>query len=72
MIEYLFFDCYLEGRQLRIGESGFLVASEVVHAICDADFRKIGFDMTTCEINAFCKHKYVKRTQRGHVLDGDN
>lgn len=68
MIQYLFFDCYLEGRQLRIGESGFLVASEVVHAICDADFRKIGFDMTTCEIDALCKHKYVKEPKEGMYL----
>ena len=68
MLEYLSFDCYLEGRQLRIGESGFLVASEVVHAICDADFRKIGYEMTTCDIDVHCKHKYVKEPEGGMYL----
>ena len=50
--EFYFYNCCLEGRQLRLGETGLLAAKEVVQAICDADFRNNGSYLKDPKANA--------------------
>ena len=66
--EYFFYNCCLEGRQLRLGESGFLAAKEVVRAICDADFRSNGTYLKDPDVKADYYHEYIKRPKNGLYL----
>ena len=66
--EYFFYNCCLEGRQLRLGESGFLAAKEVVQAICDADFRNNGTYLKDPNAKANYYHEYPKRPKNGLYL----
>ena len=66
--EYYFYNCCLEGRQLRLGESGFLAAKEVVQAICDADFRNNGSYLKDPNAKANYYHEYLKRPKNGLYL----
>ena len=66
--KFIFYDCYLEGRQLKIGESGFLAASEVVQSIFDAGFRKNGLNLFDSGTNALFKCKYVSEPKDGMFL----
>ena len=66
--EYYFYNCCLEGRQLRLGESGFLAAKEVVQAICDADFRNNGSYLKDPNAQADYYHEYIKRPKDGLYL----
>ena len=68
MINFMFFDCCLEGRQLEIGESGFLAASEVVRYIFDAGFRKYGLNTFDSGTNALFACKYVIEPKDGMFL----
>ena len=68
MKQFLFFDCCLEGRQLEIGESGFLPASEVVRHIFDAGFRKYGLNTFDSGTNALFDCKYVIEPKDGMFL----
>jgi hypothetical protein len=64
----MFYDCNLEGRQLEIGESGFLPASEVVRYIFDAGFRKYGLNTFDSGTNALFACKYVMKPKDGMFL----
>lgn len=66
--KFIFYDCYLEGRQLKIGESGFLAASEVVRSIFDAGFRKNGLNLFDSGTNALFECKYVSEPKDGMFL----
>ena len=66
--KFIFYDCYLEGRQLKIGESGFLAASEVVRSIFDAGFRKNGLNWFDSGTNALFRCKYVSEPKDGMFL----
>ena len=68
MNSFLFYDCYLEGRQLEFGESGFLPASEVVRHIFDAGFRKYGLNTFDSGTNALFECKYVIEPKDGMFL----
>jgi hypothetical protein len=68
MINFMFFDCCLEGRQLEIGESGLLAASEVVRHIFDAGFRKYGLNTFDSGTNALFACKYVIEPKDGMFL----
>lgn len=68
MINFMFFDCCLEGRQLEFGESGFLPALEVVRYIFDAGFRKYGLNTFDSGTNALFACKYVMKPKDGMFL----
>ena len=68
MINFMFFDCCLEGRQLEFGESGFLPALEVVRYIFDAGFRKYGLNTFDSGTNALFDCKYVMNPKDGMFL----
>ena len=68
MQNFMFYDCNLEGRQLEIGESGFLPASEVVRYIFDAGFRKYGLNTFDSGTNALFECKYVMKPKDGMFL----
>jgi hypothetical protein len=68
MKNFMFYDCNLEGRQLEIGESGFLPASEVVCHIFDAGFRKYGLNTFDSGTNALFACKYVMKPKDGMFL----
>ncbi len=68
MKNFMFYDCNLEGRQLEIGESGFLPASEVVRYIFDAGFRKYGLNTFDSGTNALFACKYVMKPKDGMFL----
>ena len=68
MKKFNFYDCYLEGRQLEIGESGCLAASEVVRSIFDAGFRKNGLNWFDFGTNALFECKYVSEPKDGMFL----
>ena len=66
--DFYFFNCCLEGRQLKLGETGFLAAKEVVRAICDADFRNNGLYLKDPSTNASYYHEFAKRPKDGLYL----
>ncbi len=66
--DFYFFNCCLEGRQLELGETGFLAAKEVVRAICDADFRNNGSYLKDPSTNASYYHEYAKKPKDGLYL----
>lgn len=66
--EFFFYNCCLEGRQLELGETGFLAAKEVVRAICDTDFRNNGLYLKDPCINASYHHEFAKRPKDGLYL----
>ena len=66
--KFIFYDCNLEGRQLNLGESGFLAATEVVRSIFDAGFRKNGLNLFDSGTNALFKCKYVIEPKDGMFL----
>lgn len=66
--EFYFYNCCLEGRQLRLGETGLLAAKEVVQAICDADFRNNGSYLKDPKANAGYYHEYAKHPKGGLYL----
>ena len=68
MKDFYFYNCCLEGRQLRLGETGFLAAKEVVQAICDADFRNNGTYLKDPDVKASYYHEYIKRPKNGLYL----
>ena len=68
MEKFVFYDCYLEGRQLKLGESGFLAATEVVQSIFDAGFRKNGLNWFDSGTNALFECKYVSEPKDGMFL----
>ena len=68
MINFMFFDCCLEGRQLEFGESGFLAVSEVVRYIFDAGFREHGLNTFDSGTNALFDCKYVMNPKDGMFL----
>lgn len=68
MKDFYFYNCCLEGRQLRLGETGFLAAKEVVQAICDADFRNNGTYLKDPDVKANYYHEYIKRPKNGLYL----
>ena len=68
MINFMFFDCCLEGRQLEFGESGFLPALEVVRHIFDAGFREHGLNTFDSGTNALFDCKYVMNPKDGMFL----
>lgn len=66
--EFFFYNCCLEGRQLELGETGFLAAKEVVRAICDADFRNNGSYLKDPCVDACYYHEFAKRPKDGLYL----
>ena len=66
--EFYFYNCCLEGRQLELGETGFLAAKEVVRAICDADFRNNGLYLKDPSTNACYYHEFAKKPKDGLYL----
>jgi hypothetical protein len=68
MENFVFYDCCLEGRQLKLGESGFLAASEVVQSIFGAGFRKNGLNWFDFGTNALFECKYVSEPKDGMFL----
>ena len=66
--EFFFYNCCLEGRQLELGETGFLAAKEVVRAICDTDFRNNGLYLKDPSVNASYHHEFAKRPKDGLYL----
>lgn len=66
--EFFFYNCCLEGRQLHLGEAGFLAAKEVVQAICDADFRNNCSFLNDPSADRRYFHEFSKRPKDGLYL----
>ena len=66
--EYFFYTCQFEGRQLCIGDTGFLAASDVVSAICDGDFQKYSYSIYEPPTSSRYYQKYAKRPKEGLFL----
>ena len=66
--EFYFYNCCLEGRQLELGEVGFLAAKEVVSAICDADFRNNCSYLKDPNANSRYYHEFAKHPKDGLYL----
>lgn len=66
--EFLFYSCNLEGRQLRMGETGLLQAKDVVLAICDADYQDNILTMGVPKTKFAFFHEYVKTPKDGMFL----
>ena len=66
--EYFFYTCHFEGRQLCIGDTGFLAAREVVSAICDGDFQKYSYSIYEPPTSSRYYQKYAKRPKEGLFL----
>lgn len=62
---FYFYRCYLDQRQPNPCESGLLSATEVVQAICDADFQRNGLYIKDPKADAVFYHEYAKRPQKG-------
>ena len=65
---YLFYNCLLKGQQLCVGETGFLAATEVVQAICDADFRNLNLNLYNPKTKVHYYHEFVKEPKDGLYL----
>ena len=65
MKDFIFYNCFLKGQQLCDGETGFLAATEVVQAICDADFRNHSLDLFNPKTNMHYYHEFVKDPKDG-------
>lgn len=63
-----FYYCALEGRQLRIGETGILPCREVVRAICESDYQNKDLVMTIPKTKAPIDHEHVKAPKDGLFL----
>lgn len=65
---FLFYRCWLEGRQLRIGETGLLPDTEVVRHICDADFHKNHLNLFDPKTKTSYTYEYLKPPKDGLYL----
>lgn len=66
--EFFFYNCILEGRQLRLGETGLLPAKEVLRAICNKDFQDNSFNLTDPNNKICYNHEYTKPPKDGMYL----
>lgn len=62
---FYFYRCYLEERQPKPYESWLLSATEVVQAICDADFQRNGLYIKDPKVDSVFYHEYAKRPRKG-------
>ena len=62
---FYFYRCYLEERQAKPCEKGLLSATEVVQAICDADFQRNGSYIKDPKADSVFYHEYAKRPRKG-------
>lgn len=65
---FQFYRCWLEGRQLRIGETGLWRDTEVVRTICDADFPKNNLNLNAPNTKTNYTYEYVKPPKDGLYL----
>ena len=65
---FIFYRCYLKREQTDEGEPGLLAATEVVQAICDADFQRNGFLMKCYPSSPHCYYKYAKTPKEGMFM----
>lgn len=63
-----FYRCYLEKEQAVDGEPGLLAATEVVQAVCDADFQRYGSYMRSHPSSPHCYYKYAKTPRDGMFM----
>ena len=68
MKDFLFFNCFLEGHQLREGEHGVLAAKEVVRTILAADFRDHSLQLIHPVTGLHYYHEFVKEPIDGLFL----
>lgn len=64
-INFYFYRFFLEERQTKPCETGLLAATEVVRAICDADFQKNGLYIKDPKTDSGFYHEYAKRPKMG-------
>lgn len=68
MMDFIFFNCFLEGHQLREGEHGVLAATEVVRSIFTADFRDHSLQLIHPVTGQQYYHEFVKEPLDGLFL----
>ena len=68
MMDFIFFNCFLEGHQLREGEHGVLAATEVVRSIFTADFRDHSLRLIHPVTGQQYYHEFVKEPLDGLFL----
>lgn len=65
---FIFYRCYLERVIADEGEPGLLAATEVVQAVCDANFQRNGLSMKSCPSSPRCYYKYAKPPREGMYM----
>ena len=67
-MDFYFNFCALEGRQLRLGETGMLPCKKVMRAICESDYQNKDLVMTLPKSNDCINHEHVKAPKDGLFL----
>ena len=65
---FVFYRCFLERGMASKGEPGLLAATEVVQAVCNADFQKNGLSMKCYPSSPHCYYKYAKTPKEGMYM----
>ena len=66
--DFLFFRGYLDRETAVDGDPGLFAATEVVQAVCDADFQKNKFIMMSHSSSPHCYYKYAKLPENGMYM----
>lgn len=66
--DFNFYRCYLERGQAGVGGPGFLAATEVVQAVCNADFQRNGNLLRSFPSSPRCFYKYAKQPKDGMYM----
>ena len=66
--EFFFFRGYLDRETAVDGEPGLFAATEVVRAVCDADFQKNNYLMMNHSSSPNCYYKYAKLPENGMYM----
>lgn len=67
-MDFYFNFCALEGRQLRLGETGMLPCKKVMRAICESDYQNKDLVMTLPKSKDCINHEHVKAPKDGLFL----
>lgn len=66
--DFAFYRCYPKMGQAGVGGPGYLAATEVVQAVCDAGFQRNGFLMMCHPSSPHCYYKFAKRPKDGMYM----
>ena len=66
--DFAFYRCYPKMGQAGVGGPGYLAATEVVQAVCDAGFQRNGFLMMRHPSSPRCFYKFAKHPKDGMYM----